>query len=143
MDDLDTNYQILQELRKLNRYSRSSIIVVIVLLFVLIAISSIRIWKSPFRSHSLQKSVVSWDEVRDMRDRQQFTEALSSAKGLMQKAPNDWYGHSFLGYIYMDMGSLKESEKEFALAFKLWPTEDNEKNLKAIRKRIELEKTAR
>ncbi len=143
MDDLDTNSQILQELRKLNRYTRSSIIVMIALLFVFIAISLITIWKGPFRSPSPQKTVVSWDDVRCMRNSQQFAEALSSAKEIVQKTPGDWYGHSYLGFTYLEMGSLNDAQKEFAIAFKLWPTEDNEKNLKAIRKRIELEKTGR
>jgi cytochrome c-type biogenesis protein CcmH/NrfG len=143
MDELDTNSQILQELRKLNWYSRSSFVFVIVLLFVFIAISTITIWKGPFRSPSPQKTIVSWDDVRCIRNSQQFAEALSSAKGIMQKTPNDWYGHSFLGYIHLEMGSLNNAQNEFAIAFKLWPTEDNEKNLKAIRKRIELEKTGR
>ena len=143
MDDLDTNSQILQELRKLNRFSRSSTILVIVLLFIFIAISSIFMWRSHLRSHSLQKTVVSWDDVRCMRNSQQFTEALSSAKEIIQKTPDDWYGHSYLGFIYLEMGSLNDAQNEFAIAFKLWPTEENEKNLKAIKKRIELEKTGR
>ena len=59
---------------------------------------------------------------------------------LLLKHPNYYYGHSLLGSVYQEMGNPEAAEKCYARAVDLFPDEDNEKTLAAIRKAIERKK---
>lgn len=66
--------------------------------------------------------------------RQNFPEALFIAKSLVANQPNYAYGHSYLGYVYLAMNDITNAETQYLQAEKLFPSEDNEKDLAAIRK---------
>jgi tetratricopeptide (TPR) repeat protein len=65
-----------------------------------------------------------------------YSNALSLAQANVAIQPNDYYGHSYLGIIYLAMGDVTNSETEYLRAYELFPSEDNKKSLTAIRKRI-------
>jgi cytochrome c-type biogenesis protein CcmH/NrfG len=79
----------------------------------------------------------SWSQVEQAMDRVDHQKALSLAKALVERAPHYYYGYSFLGSIYLAMGETKQAESQYGRAYELFPSEDNEKNLQAIRKRSE------
>jgi tetratricopeptide (TPR) repeat protein len=144
MDEQDTNLKILQELRNLNRFNHYSFGWIVGLLLIFFCASLVLIWVDTSPSNPLkQRTTYTWNDIRNLRERGQLSEALSNAKKIVQKAPMDWYGHEFIAYLHLEMGNLSDAEVEFATAFKLWPSKDNEKNLQTIRKRIESEKAAK
>ncbi len=53
----------------------------------------------------------------------------------LAKYPQDYYGHEYLGNIYLALGDSARAEQEYARAYELLPSENNEKMLTAIRKR--------
>ena len=55
------------------------------------------------------------------------------------RQPSDYYGHSYLAYIYLILGDVTNSEAEYSRAYQLFPSEDNEKSLSAVRKRMSSE----
>ena len=76
-------------------------------------------------------------------DKEDLDDALRIATELMNKNPRNAYGEQTLGFINKDMGALASAEKHFARAYELFPSEDNEKNLTAIRKALEPLRTSR
>ena len=53
--------------------------------------------------------------------------------------PDDYYAHGYLGYIYLQMGDLAHAEEEYSRSYELWPSEDTQKHLEAVRKRKQSE----
>ena len=76
----------------------------------------------------------SWTQVSNLMDRAEFEQALKMANELLTKSPNYDYAHSWVASIYLAMHDLKNAENYYARAFELFPSEDNEKMLSAIRK---------
>jgi len=79
----------------------------------------------------------SWSKVRAAEDQEDFQKALSVAKGLVARQPDYAYGHNFLGYIYMAMGDVTNAETEYSRACALFPSDEYQKDLAAVRKRLE------
>ena len=109
------------------------LIVIVIILAILDATNT-----GPFRHNP---DPPSWHSVGKEIEQGQYDQALTHGKVLLEKTPNDDYAHSYLASVYQAKGDLSNAEKEYETAYKLWPTEKNEKNLKAIRKRIEAEQT--
>jgi cytochrome c-type biogenesis protein CcmH/NrfG len=61
---------------------------------------------------------------------------MSMAQEGAARQPNYYYGHAYLGSIYLAMDDLTNAEAEYLRAYELFPNEANEKNLTAVRKRI-------
>jgi cytochrome c-type biogenesis protein CcmH/NrfG len=68
-------------------------------------------------------------------DREDFPAALSMAQTLTTRQPDYYYGHSFLGAIYLAMGDVTNSEAQYSRAYQLFPSEDGAK-VAAARKRL-------
>ena len=68
--------------------------------------------------------------------RQDFQSALSMANTLVERQPNYYYGQSYLGVIYMAVGNLTNAESHYLRAYELFPDEQAEKDLAAVRKRM-------
>ncbi len=83
-----------------------------------------------------------WREVSAAMDRLDYQTALSLAQQLVAKQPNYYYGHAYLGSIYLGLGDVTNAERQFLRAYELWPDEENEKSLAAIRKRLAREASA-
>ena len=67
--------------------------------------------------------------------RQEFSTAMSMAQTLVASQPNYYYGHAYLGAIYLAMGDVKNAEAHYSRAYELFPNEESEKDLSAVRKR--------
>jgi cytochrome c-type biogenesis protein CcmH/NrfG len=122
----DINQDILMELRKLRR--------AFYLILVFIIVGAVPGFYYGFTQGSSQTD--SWERVRTAMSRQDFPAALSMAQSLAARQPNYYYGHSYLGYVYLAMGDVTNAETEYLQADKLFPNEENEKNLAAVRKRL-------
>lgn len=80
-----------------------------------------------------------WNEVdRNVRIGD-FDKAIASGEELILKMPQDAEAHERLARAYLAAGKLDKSKEHFAEAFRLFPSEENEKLLSAIEKRIRAE----
>jgi tetratricopeptide (TPR) repeat protein len=122
----DLNQEILAELRKLKR--------VFYLILVFIVLGSMPAFYTGFTRGSLAPD--SWDRVTTAMRREDFPTALSMAQRLVTRQPNYYYGHGYLGAIYLAMGDVTNSEAEYSRAYELFPIEESEKDVAAVRKRM-------
>ena len=120
----DTNQEILAEFRKLKR-----IFYVMLVVFILACIP-------PFIIGSTRDSSDSWDRVTTAMRHQNFPAALSMAQTLVQRQPNYYYGHSYLGAIYLAMDNVTNAQAQYLRAYQLFPNEQDEKDLAAVQKRM-------
>jgi cytochrome c-type biogenesis protein CcmH/NrfG len=67
---------------------------------------------------------------------QNFPAALSMAQSLVRQQPDYSYGHAWLGSIYLAMDDVTNSEAQYSRAYQLFPSEEYEKDLAAVRKRM-------
>ena len=121
----DINQEILKELQKSRRSNQVlTVVISIVLLFF---------------SFSHQKPAEpdhSWTAVQTALRQLNYQRALTLAQANVARLPSDYYGHSYLGIIYLAIGDVTNSEAEYSRAYQLFPSEDNEKSLSAVRKRL-------
>ena len=122
----DINQDILVELRKLKR--------VLYVILVLIILGSVPAFYAGF-TRGLPKAD-SWDRVTTAMKHQDFQAALSIGQTLVAGQPNYYYGHAYLGAIYLAMGDVTNAEAQYSRAYELFPNEESEKDLAAVRKRI-------
>lgn len=132
----ETEKQILCELRKQNRMNVIGIVWlgIFVVLFVVSIAFRDRI-ASSLRTSS--PCVDSWREARALVDKEDYQKGTEMIRRLIAKYPDYYYGYKLLGSVEQELGNLKETEVNYAKAYDLFPTEDNEKDLAAIRKAIE------
>jgi cytochrome c-type biogenesis protein CcmH/NrfG len=126
----DINQEVLAELRKMRTVSRR--IFYLVLLLLIAAVLSFPVSRR-LRTSSLQDS---WERVTTAMREQDFPQALSVAQTLVAREPGHYYGHAYLGAIYLATGDVANAEAEYSRAYDLFPSEENEKALTAIRKRL-------
>lgn len=125
----DINQEILKELRK-SRRSNQFLTAVIVTVLLL----------GTFGHPRSSEPEHSWTAVQTALRQFDYRKALILAQANVERQSSDYYGHSYLGLIYLAMGDVTNSESEYSLAYKLFPSEDNEKNLAAVRRRMTTEK---
>ena len=58
------------------------------------------------------------------------------AQALVARQPDYYYGHAYLGAIYLAMGDVTNAETQYSRAYKLFPNEESQKDLAAVRKRL-------
>ncbi len=121
----DINQQILVEVRRLKR--------AFYLVLALVALLSVPSFYAGFKRASVRAD--SWEQVTALMRRQDFPAALSMAQGLVARQPDYYYGHAYLGAIYLAIGDTTNAEKHYARAYELFPNEESEKDLAAVRKR--------
>ena len=56
-------------------------------------------------------------------------------QALVAAQPNYYYGHAYLGEIYLAMGDVTNAEAQYLRAHELFPNEESDKDLAAVRKR--------
>jgi cytochrome c-type biogenesis protein CcmH/NrfG len=122
----DINAEILAELRKLKR--------VFYIILIFIFVGSLPAFYAGFIRGSMSGD--SWERVRTAMSRQDFPAALAMAETLSARQPDYYYGHSFLGAIYLAMGDVTNSEAQYSRAYQLFPSEDGAKDLAGVRKRL-------
>jgi cytochrome c-type biogenesis protein CcmH/NrfG len=121
----DINREIMVELRKLKR--------VFCLILVFVILGSVPAFYAGF-TRGLSKAN-SWDQVTTAMRRQDFPKALSMGQALVASQPNYYYGHAYLGAIYLAMGDVTNAETQYLRAYELFPNEESDKDLTAVRKR--------
>jgi len=121
----ETNQQILAELRKLRH-----------LLYLLLAVAISAAFPAVYRGFVHGPSDAGgWQAVNTAMRNQNFPLALSLAKILVDRQPNYYYGHSYMGSIYLATGDVTNAESQYSQAYQLFPNEQTEKDLAAVRKR--------
>jgi cytochrome c-type biogenesis protein CcmH/NrfG len=120
----DINVEILAELRKLKRIFYTMLVV-----FILACIT-------PFIAGFTHDSSDSWDRVTTAMRHQNFPAALSMAQSLVRQQPDYYYGHAYLGAIYLAVGDVTNAEAQYSRAYQLFPNEESQKDLAAVRKRL-------
>ena len=129
-EPMDTNQQILEELRKLRKTNQWTCAAA---LLVLVAVCVWAFLRIPPRQPS------PWSDVSAAMHRYDYPTALKLTQDLVAAHPDDYYAHYYLGYIFVEMGDLTHGEAEYARAYELWPSEDMQKRLEAVRKRRQSE----
>ena len=124
----DINQELLAELRQLTSLSRRMFYLV---LFLLILAIIFVVSRPPRTSRS-----PSWEQVTTAMRQQDFPKALSVAQALVARQPNYYYSHAYLGAIYLAMGDVTNAEIHYLRAYELFPNEQSDKDLAAVRKRL-------
>jgi cytochrome c-type biogenesis protein CcmH/NrfG len=132
----DSNQCILTELRLLRRTSNIALVVCVALVVGVAIYLPVRY--SSGRPAQTQSD--SWEAVRTAIDHIEYDKASAIAERILKRYPNDYYGYASLGGIALAADRIDEAERHFARAYELLPSEENEKMLRAVRKRIETEK---
>lgn len=83
-----------------------------------------------------------WAGIESALDRGENQRALSIARGFAARQPNFHYSHACLGSVYVAAGDFTNAETAYSRAVELYPSEENEKALAAIRKRLARERAA-
>ena len=77
-----------------------------------------------------------WSDVDWKTRRGNFDEAIRIGEELIQRMPQYPEGHHRLASAYLATGKTEQARQHYAQAFRLFPSEENEKLLIAIDKRI-------
>ena len=120
----EINQAILAELRKLKR-----IFYAMLVFFILACIT-------PFIVGPAHDSSDSWDRVTTAMRHENFPAALSMAQSLVRRQPDYYYGHAYLGAIYLAMDDVTNAMAQYSQAYQLFPNEDCQKDLAAVQKRM-------
>jgi cytochrome c-type biogenesis protein CcmH/NrfG len=135
----DVNLRILSELRLLRQSSNFALVVCAVLVVGVAIYLPLRYGSLSSRQPA-QTQTDSWEAVRTAIDHIDYDKASAIAERILKRYPNDYYGYSYLGSIALAADRIEEAERHFARAYELLPSEENEKMLRAVRKRIESER---
>ena len=112
----DINQEILAELRGVRSIGRrlfSLLLLLVIVSFLAVPISR--------RSRSAS-SVASWESVNTAMRQQDFPKALAEAQALVTQQPNYYYGHAYLGAIYLAMGEVTNAQTHYLRAYELFQT---------------------
>jgi len=139
MDD-DVNQRILTELRLLRRSSNLAMIVCAALVVGVAVYLPLRHRSLSTSRAPAQAQTDSWEAVRTAIDHVDYDRASSIAERILKRYPNDYYGHAFLGSVALATDRIEDAERHFSRTYDLLPSDENEKMLRAVRKRIEMEK---
>ena len=126
----DINNEILKELKRSRRFNQ--IVWGVVGVFIILNLAT----SVNYRRPSATEPTYSWTAPQTAVKRLDYAKALSLVKTNITMRPYDYYGYSYLGVIYLAMGDVTNSEAAYLRAYKLFPSEENEKNLVAVRKRM-------
>ena len=132
----DLSKQILEELQRLRRNNTIAVVVCIAMLVGVIAYLPIRL-RALHSATSTKSEADSWASVRKAMDSFDYDTASGIAHRLVQRYPDDYYGHAYLGNIALATGHLSEAENSYARAYEILPSSENQRMLAAIRQRIE------
>ena len=79
------------------------------------------------------------DRRNDAADRARASTSQRLTQEFLAAQPDDYYAHGYLGYIYLQMGDLARAAEEYSRSYELWPSENTQKHLEAVRKRKQSE----
>ncbi|PYJ77043.1 MAG: hypothetical protein DME77_04195 [Verrucomicrobia bacterium] len=122
----DINQQILSEVRGLHHTSQWILLLAISVLIIAVYL----VFEIPRRTSP-------WSRVQEAVRRYDYEHALNLAQSIVREHPEDYYGHEYLGYIYLQMGNLNQAELEYSRAYELAPPESIKSKLEEVRRRLE------
>lgn len=139
-----SNEEVLAELRKISAWAdlqrkitRWSLILLAG--FVVVAIGIFMLMNRPLNTNvdnTPSPHQSDWYDVdRDVR-LGDFDKAITLGEELILKTPQSPEAHARLARAYLAAGNLDKAKEHYAAAFRLFPSDENEKLLSAIEKRI-------
>jgi len=145
---MNVDEEILNELRKLSSYTdRQRKITKWSLIFVGVFIPAMIVFLIAMESHlstseadiapSSMKERPTWTDVDWRIRRGEPEEAIRIGEDLIQQAPQYPDGHRLLASAYLAAGKLDQAKEHYLRAFQLFPSEDHQKLVAAISRRIE------
>jgi len=138
--DTDTEKQILAELRKQTKIvQRWNVCATISMLTFFVVLIGCMVFRDRINAKlkTISPSADSWDNVGKIMDDGDPSTGEAMMRRLAAKYPDYYYNYKYMGFKEQKLGRYKEAEVYFQKAYELFPTEENEKNLAAIRKAIE------
>ncbi len=143
----DINQEILRELRKLRRSSEWSVYLGLLAIGVLAAyfiFARPQLLRSRFEAYQRMQQPTGeaadasdpWMQIQTALDRGDNREALTVAERFVARAPAYHYSHACLGTVYIAIGDYTNAETAVKRAFELFPCEEHEKTLAAVRRRL-------
>lgn len=133
-DHLPTD--LIVELRKLNngiKLANLFVVIAAVLSVTLIVGSS---YLDRINSAKIEKNE-NWRDVEWALEKLDFQRASSIAQRLVDRFPEDYYGHWQLGSVAARTGDMKKAEQHYARAVDLFPYKKAVEELEAIRQRMQ------
>jgi tetratricopeptide (TPR) repeat protein len=124
----DINQQILSEVRALHHINQWILLVTVAVLVMAV-----------YLIFEIPRNTSPWSPVSEAVRRYDYEKALTLAKRIIREHPEDYYGHEYLGYIYLQMGNLNLAEQEYSRACELAPPKGLQEKLEEIRKRRDRE----
>jgi hypothetical protein len=143
-----TNDEILAELRKISAWAelqrkitKGSLIVLAVFVPVVVGVFILldRHLKKKVESDLAPQQLDWYDVDRDVR-LGDFEKAIAIGEALILKTPEYPEAHERLARVYLAAGNLEKAKEHYAEAFRLFPSEENEKLLSTIEKRVKADK---
>jgi len=144
---MNDNDPILAELRKISawadvqrRVTKWSLICVAI--FIPLAIIFALVMEKRVDAHLegiASEQPPGWYDVRRDVRMGDFDKAISIGEKLVQKTPQDPEAHRDLADVYLAAGKLEKARESYAEAVRLFPSEENQKLLSAIKRRISAE----
>jgi tetratricopeptide (TPR) repeat protein len=145
---ISDNSEILAELRKISawadlqrRITKWSLVFLAVFIPVVVGIGILmeRNLKTNLESNVSPRQPEWYDVEHNVRFGD-FEKAIAIGEELIQKTPQYPEAHQRLAGAYLASGNLEKAKEHYSEAFRLFPSEENEKLLSAIEKRIKADK---
>jgi len=143
-----TNDEILAELRKISAWvdlqrKLTKWSLIFLAAFVPVAISSFILMErhlQPNLESNRSSQQADWYEVDRAVRLGDFEKAVTIGEELILKTPQYPEAHERLARAYLAAGNLEKAKEHYAEAFRLFPSEENEKLLRAIENRVKADK---
>jgi len=138
--DHETEQQMLEELRThttlLTGVNRSNAIILVWLGVLIVLLAANLIFGDRISEMFAARAVSpdSWRDARRLVEKGDLPKAREMIGRLIAKTPRNFYGYRMMGFVEAGLGNSKTAETNFVRACELFPSEENEKNLEAIRK---------
>jgi len=133
---------IVEQMRRQMEFAKSrgklGLTISVLFLVIFIAFLGHTTWQS---HHYGIETEVSWDGVYEQLDQGRMEEGLRIAQQLIESSPHYYYAHSCLADAYLANGDVSNALEHYTVAFELFPSEDMEQELQAIRKRVQMEQS--
>lgn len=120
----DIDHQILAEVRGLHHTNQWILIINVVILIIAV-----------YLVYEIPRHISSWSPVYQAMRNYDYERALKLVMRIVKEHPEDYYGHEYLGYIYLQMGNLNQAELEYSRASELALPQSLKEKLREVRER--------